>query len=82
VRQEINLQDRPRAPPRGVPRREGGGARGAERLGARPHQLRPATAAHTQRRSPFAPVVAGYTHGPQRPEMGNKCAFSVPESPF
>jgi hypothetical protein len=30
----------------GRPRREGGGARGAERLGAR-RQLRPATAAHT-----------------------------------
>eukprot|EP01047_Picozoa_sp_COSAG01_P013112 COSAG01_NODE_607_length_14866_cov_60.568633_10_plen_117_part_00 len=30
----------------GRPRRQGGGTRGAERLGARP-QLRPATAAHT-----------------------------------
>eukprot|EP01047_Picozoa_sp_COSAG01_P030117 COSAG01_NODE_2089_length_8454_cov_12.054339_8_plen_106_part_00 len=30
----------------GRPRREGGGARGAERLGARP-QLRPTTATHT-----------------------------------
>jgi hypothetical protein len=55
-----------RATEGGRPRREGGGARGAARRGARP-QLRPATAAHTQTELPLAPpmVVAGWVRAYQ-----------------